>query len=296
MPLGGMEQTKANSFNFVRGDTTVAWSADPAACTAHSAAAGIDPSIRCGSSRRTAGPLHHRHRRLQSSRDRAGQRRAQPSRSSTARRRRARRFHRRHAARAPQSDLRWVRRWRRTGRGSSSSTGRPFAREEAWTAAFIAGLRGRVLDVAAAASSSIATSSHRWCARAPCGTPASTPTISLDRIRAALPDGRFYVGGIEDFRGEPASYDHLLCLRSLNHVFDLDEALARMSALLGRGIAPDRRIDSVRDAAPPGAGGGRRPGADGRAPALPQPRQRGGPAVRAPARVCACGITILAAW
>jgi ubiquinone/menaquinone biosynthesis C-methylase UbiE len=31
------------------------------------------------------------------------------------------------------------------------------------------------------------------------------------------------------------SYDHLLCLRSLNHVSSLDEALARMAALLRPG-------------------------------------------------------------
>src|SRR5205814_3355503 len=40
------------------------------------------------------------------------------------------------------------------------------------------------------------------------------------------------LGDIEDFWGEPASYDHILCLRSLNHVADVDEALARMAGLL----------------------------------------------------------------
>src|SRR6185369_9412297 len=48
-------------------------------------------------------------------------------------------------------------------------------------------------------------------------------------------EGRFIAGGIEGFRGQAASYDHILCLRSLNHVADLDEAVARMSALLKPG-------------------------------------------------------------
>jgi ubiquinone/menaquinone biosynthesis C-methylase UbiE len=55
---------------------------------------------------------------------------------------------------------------------------------------------------------------------------------SIDALRAILPQGRFYLGGIENFWGEPASYDRVLCLRSLNHVFDIDEAMARMAALL----------------------------------------------------------------
>jgi len=58
---------------------------------------------------------------------------------------------------------------------------------------------------------------------------------SLARLRAALPEDRFYVGGIEDFRDQPGCYDHVPCLRSLNHVVDLDEALARMADCLRPG-------------------------------------------------------------
>src|SRR5262249_39752745 len=54
----------------------------------------------------------------------------------------------------------------------------------------------------------------------------------LARLRAALPDARLHVGDIEHFDGEPASYDHVLCLRALNHVTDVDEALSRMARLL----------------------------------------------------------------
>jgi len=58
---------------------------------------------------------------------------------------------------------------------------------------------------------------------------------SLARARAALPEGRFHLGGIEEFRGEAGGYDHLLSLRSLNHVYDLDLAMARMAELLPPG-------------------------------------------------------------
>src|SRR5581483_9343155 len=40
---------------------------------------------------------------------------------------------------------------------------------------------------------------------------------------------------IEHFEDDPASYDHVLCLRALNHVADLDEAMARMARLLKPG-------------------------------------------------------------
>src|SRR5206468_1040931 len=55
---------------------------------------------------------------------------------------------------------------------------------------------------------------------------------SLARLRAALPEARLHAGDIEHFDGEPASYDHVLCLRALNHVTDVDEALSRMATLL----------------------------------------------------------------
>ncbi len=58
---------------------------------------------------------------------------------------------------------------------------------------------------------------------------------SLASARVALPEGRFHLDGIEGFAGPVAAYDHVLCLRSLNHVRDLDQALSRMSALLKPG-------------------------------------------------------------
>jgi len=58
---------------------------------------------------------------------------------------------------------------------------------------------------------------------------------SLARLRAALPEARLHTGDIEHFDGEPASYDHVLCLRALNHVNDVDTALSRMARLLEPG-------------------------------------------------------------
>lgn len=113
----------------------------------------------------------------------------------------------------------------------------PFARQEAWIGHYVAGLCGEVLDVG--------------CGEQPYGevlapllrsgvvryTGLDPDQRSLERARAALPGGRFQLGGIEDFTAPRGRYDHLLCLRSLNHVFDLDEAFARMAWLLKPGGA-----------------------------------------------------------
>ncbi len=110
--------------------------------------------------------------------------------------------------------------------------GPPFAEEEAWIAKYVKHLRGRVLDVGCGEQlyrdeivplvrSGIVSYT---------GIDPDQP--SLDEWCTLLPEGRFFQGGIEDFVGLPASYDRVLCLRSLNHVFDLDEAVARMASFL----------------------------------------------------------------
>jgi 2-polyprenyl-3-methyl-5-hydroxy-6-metoxy-1,4-benzoquinol methylase len=113
--------------------------------------------------------------------------------------------------------------------------GAPFACEEAWIGDYVAGLRGRVLDVGCgeqlyrdALLPLVRSGVVRYT-----GLDPDEPSLSI--LRDALPEGRFHVTGIEDFHGEPASYDHILCLRSLNHVADVDEALARMTGLLRPG-------------------------------------------------------------
>jgi 2-polyprenyl-3-methyl-5-hydroxy-6-metoxy-1,4-benzoquinol methylase len=120
----------------------------------------------------------------------------------------------------------------RCGRRFRVIEGAPFRHEEAWIGSYIGGLRGRVLDVGCGEQLYQDQIGPLLRAGTVQYTGLDPDEVSLTRVRAALPEGRFYQGGIEDFEDEPASYDHILCLRSLNHVTDVDEALARMAALL----------------------------------------------------------------
>jgi SAM-dependent methyltransferase len=110
--------------------------------------------------------------------------------------------------------------------------GRPFAREEAWIADYVGSLRGRVLDVGCGEQLYRDRLEPLVRSESVVYTGLDPDERSIDALRAVLPQGRFYLGGIENFWAEPSSYDRILCLRSLNHVFDIDEALARMAALL----------------------------------------------------------------
>lgn len=123
----------------------------------------------------------------------------------------------------------------RCGRRFRTTEGPPFAREEAWIASYVANLRGRVLDVGCGEQLYRDALAPLLRSGAIQYTGLDPDEISLNSLRAALPAGQFHVGGIEDFHGEPASYDHVLCLRSLNHVVDLDQAMARMTAFLNPG-------------------------------------------------------------
>ncbi len=121
------------------------------------------------------------------------------------------------------------------GRRFRVVAGPPFAHEEAWIAEYITALRGRVLDVGCGEQLYRAQLTPLIRGGAVQYTGLDPDEVSLAQLRAALPEGRFHSGGIEDFRDAAASYDHILCLRSLNHVTDVDEALARMAVLLKPG-------------------------------------------------------------
>jgi 2-polyprenyl-3-methyl-5-hydroxy-6-metoxy-1,4-benzoquinol methylase len=123
----------------------------------------------------------------------------------------------------------------RCGRRFRVVEGPPFAREEAWIANYISGLRGEVLDVGCGEQLYQKELAPLLASGAVVYTGLDPDEISLARIRAALPQGHFHLGGIEDFSGAPAGYDCILCLRSLNHVIDVDEALRRMARLLKPG-------------------------------------------------------------
>lgn len=225
--------TRANSFNYVRTATTVPWTADAAACTAHAHGADRDPlralwlvegdrltryvtdtgDFSDAEIARVKSEWSHLFvdRAAPGVLDdfKSGMRRALPDpvcdpcphRSGCGRR-----FH--------------------------VVDGEPFAREEARIAALVAGLRGRVLDVGCGEQ----LYRDELAALLGAGTIDYTgldpDEESLARLRAAVPDARLLVGDIEHFDVEPASYDHVLCLRALNHVLDLDEALSRMARAL----------------------------------------------------------------
>lgn len=107
--------------------------------------------------------------------------------------------------------------------------GEPFAREEAWIAGYIAGLRGRVLDVGCGEQLYLDELAGLLRSATIDYTGLDPDEASLARLRTAIPEARLYVGDIEHYDDEPARYDHVLCLRALNHVLDLDEALSRMA-------------------------------------------------------------------
>jgi MoaA/NifB/PqqE/SkfB family radical SAM enzyme len=233
---GGGEKTRANSFNFIRTGSSVAWTAAAADCTAHQAANGADSARQLWlveddrlvlhvTDTGDFGPAEIARVKDEWSHvflDRApagvlddfteGMRRVVPDATCEPC------PHRVHC-----------------GRRFRLVEGAPYAREEARIAAHIAGLRGRVLDVGC--GEQLYRDSLEPLVRSGVVqyTGLDPDALSIARLREALPQGRFLVGGIEDVRGEPASYDHILCLRSLNHVSDVDEALARMAELLKPG-------------------------------------------------------------
>jgi MoaA/NifB/PqqE/SkfB family radical SAM enzyme/2-polyprenyl-3-methyl-5-hydroxy-6-metoxy-1,4-benzoquinol methylase len=224
--------TRANSFNFVRTSTAVPWTAEAGACTAHELS-GPDPERRLWLTEddrltlymtdtadfTSAEIAHVKSTWSHLFVDRAapgvlddfknGMRRVLPDPVCGSCPNRA-----------------------RCGRRFRLVDGEPFAREEGRIADYIGRLRGRVLDVGCGEQlyrDEIAALQRSGTIHY---TGLDPDEESLARLRAALPEARLHQGDIERFDGEPASYDHILCLRALNHVTDVDEALARMARLL----------------------------------------------------------------
>ena len=231
--------TRANSFNYVRTETTVPWTAGASACTAHVRSGDRDP-LRQLWLRDDGGLTRYvtdtgdfssaEVARIKSEYshlfvDRAapgvlddfknGMRRVLPD---------------------PVCDA--CANVATCGRRFIIVEGEPYAREESVIAGHIAHLRGRVLDVGCGEQ----LYRDEIAALIRAGTIAYTgldpDEESLARFHAAIPDATLRLGDIERYEDEPASYDHVLCLRAMNHVFDLDEALARMARVL----KPDGRL------------------------------------------------------
>ena len=113
--------------------------------------------------------------------------------------------------------------------------GAPYAAEEEWIRAYVLRLRGDVLDVGCGEqlyrhdlAPLLADGAVRY-------TGLDPDERSLAVARTALPEGTFHLGGIEELDLGPASYDRVLCLRSWNHVRDTEESMARMNRLLRPG-------------------------------------------------------------
>lgn len=99
----------------------------------------------------------------------------------------------------------------------------------------VAALRGRVLDVGcgeqlyrAALAPLVASGSVEYHGLDP-------DPGAIAALEKAIPGGRYHVGPIESFDAEPESFDHVLCLRSFDHLADPGDAFARMAMLLRPG-------------------------------------------------------------
>lgn len=236
--LPSLHKTKANSFNFLRTTTSVPWTSDAGSCTAHAVSIDLDPLRHLWLIEDDRLVLHETDTGDFDAEEIA---RIKDEWSHL--------YLDRQPAGTLDDFIEGMRRVRvdemcatcvhreRCGRRFGVIEGPPFAREEAWIARYVADLRGRVLDVGCGEQLYQKELAPALASGAVEYTGLDPDEVSLARIRAALPQGRFHLGGIEDFRGEPASYDCVLCLRSLNHFEDVEAALGRMAHLLKPGGA-----------------------------------------------------------
>ena len=225
-------KTCANSFNFVRTATAVPWTAEANACTAH-AHSGLDPVRQLW--------LREDGRLSLYATDTGDFTAAEIARVKSE-------LSHLFVDRAPPGVLDDFKNGMRRvlpdptcdscanrsgcGRRFRLVEGEPFAREEAWIADQVGRLRGRVLDVGCGEQLYREELAALLRSGAIVYTGLDPDEEGLARLRAALPEARLHAGDIEHFDGEAASYDHILCLRALNHVADVDEALSRMAMLL----------------------------------------------------------------
>lgn len=236
MRLGGDDGPRANSFNFVAADRTVPYAADAAQCSAHAHAGDLPPYRSVWLIDGAVLRLHTTDTGDFGAREIAhlkddlshvfidcaaagvlddyvdGMRRVRPD---------------------PVCD--GCAHYSGCGHRFRFVDGAPYAAEEAWIVEHIRALRGRVLDVGCGEQLYRGELAPLLQAGTVDYHGLDPDELSLRRVQAALPQGRYSLGDIESFRDRAASYDHILCLRALNHVFDMDEALGRMAEMLKPG-------------------------------------------------------------
>jgi SAM-dependent methyltransferase len=120
----------------------------------------------------------------------------------------------------------------RCGRRALVREGRAFTRDERWIANWVGRLRGRVLDVGCGEQlyrDRLAPLVEQGLIEYHGLDP---DTVALGELARHIPGGRYTLGGIETYQHRPGYFDHLLCLRSLNHITDLRVAFERMVGLL----------------------------------------------------------------
>ncbi len=228
--------TRANSFNYVRSDTWVPWTGAADPCTAHERSGDVDPIRQLwliDGDRLTryvtdtADFTDAEITRVKSDLSHVFVDRAPPGvlDDFTNGMRRV----------VPEADCGSCAHGAACGGRFRVVDGEPFAREESWIAGHVTGLRGRVLDVGCGEQLYRDELAALLRSGAIAYTGLDPDAGSLARLGAALPDARLHVGTVEQFDGEPESYDHVLCLRALNHVLDLDQALSRMRRMLTPG-------------------------------------------------------------
>jgi SAM-dependent methyltransferase len=229
-------RTRANSFNFVRTATAVPWAAEADACTAHAAGGGLDPVRQLWLVENGHLILHATDTgdftsaevaRVKSEWSHVFLDRAAPGVLDDFK----------NGMRRVLPDPACDSCANRSGCGRRFRLveGEPFAREEAWIAGHIGRLRGRVLDVGCGEQLYREELAALLRSGAIAYRGLDPDEDSLARLGAALPEAHLQVGDIEHFDGEPASYDHILCLRALNHVTDVEEGVSRMARLLKPG-------------------------------------------------------------
>ena len=113
--------------------------------------------------------------------------------------------------------------------------GDPFAGEEAWIRLRLESLAGEVLDVGCGEQpyrelmgQKIRAGRVRYLGLDP-------DERALDRLRERGFPGKLEVGRVEALAGKEGAFDHVLALRTVNHVQDLPRALAVMSRALRPG-------------------------------------------------------------